>query len=105
MTEVAFSAPLRAWRTEKYGDMGYVVIEGEAAETIRGFELEHRLEFGRSRGFGSVKIEASIGASRWSTSVFPQRGGSWFLPVKKAIRRAEDLATGDLLEIRLDLLT
>src|SRR5919112_6396397 len=92
---VSFTAPLSVWRTEKYGDIGYVTINGAAAEAIGAHELMQRLELGRRRGFGSVKVEAAIGASRWSTSVFPQKGGTWFLPVKKAICRAEGLGEGD----------
>ena len=101
---VSFAAPLLVWRTEKYGDIGYVRIEGEAAEAISAFELIRRLELGRRRGFGSVKVEAAIGASRWSTSVFPQKSGGWFLPVKKAICRAEGLEAGDKVTVRLELL-
>lgn len=100
---VGFTAPLLVWRTEQYGDIGYVAIEGEAAETVSAFELVRRLELGR-RGFGSVKVEAAIGASRWSTSVFPQKTGGWFLPVKKAICRAEGLEEGDDIAVRLELL-
>jgi hypothetical protein len=47
---VSFLAPLRAWRTEKYGDIGYVTIAGAAAEAIRTHELVRRLELGRRRG-------------------------------------------------------
>lgn len=101
---VTFTAPLSVWRTEKYGDIGYVVIEGEAAEAIGAYELMRRLELGRRRGFGSVKVEAVVGDSRWSTSVFPQKGGGWFLPVKKAICRAEDIAAEDEVSVRLELL-
>jgi hypothetical protein len=101
---VGFTAPLSVWRTEQYGDIGYVTIEGAAAEAIAAHELMRRLELGRRRGFGSVKVEAEIGASRWSTSVFPQKGGGWFLPVKKAICRAEGIAAGDQVAVRLDLL-
>lgn len=101
---VSFTAPLSVWRTEKYGDIGYVVIDGAAAEAIRAHELMRRLELGRRRGFGSVRVAAAIGASRWSTSVFPQKGGGWFLPVKKAICRAEDLAAEDEVAVRLELL-
>jgi len=101
---VSFAAPLLVWSTENYGNMGYVVIEGEAGEAIGAYELVRRLEFGRRRGFGSVKVNARIGESRWSTSVFPQRSGGWFLPVKKAICRAEGLEEGVDVEVRLELL-
>lgn len=79
---VSFTAPLLVWSTEKYGNMGYIMIEGEAAEAI----------------------SARIGESRWSTSVFPPKEGGWFLPVKKAICRAEQLEEGFEVEVRLDLL-
>ena len=101
---VSFTAPLLVWRTEDYGDIGYVVIAGEAAEAIGAHELVRRLELGRRRGFGSVKVEAAIGDSRWSTSVFPRKQGGWFLPVKKAICRAEGLEPDDEVAVRLELL-
>jgi len=101
---VSFTAPLSVWRTEKYGDIGYVMIVGEAAEAISAHELVRRLELGRRRGFGSVKVEARIGDSLWSTSVFPPKEGGWFLPVKKAICRAEGLEAGDDIAVRLELL-
>ena len=101
---VRFTATLLAWRTEDYGDIRYVSIAGAAAEAVAAHEFERRLEFGRRRGFGSVKVDAGIGASCWSTSVFPQREGGWFLPVRKAICRAEALETDDEVEVRLTLL-
>ena len=101
---VSFTAELRVWPTESHGDMGYVTIAGPAGEAIRGFELLRRLELGHRRGFGSVKVEVTVNDSHWSTSVFPQKDGGWFLPMKKAICRAEGLQPGDEVEIRLDLL-
>jgi hypothetical protein len=100
---VSFTAPLLVWRTEKYGDIGYVRIDGDAAEAISAHELVRRLELGRRRGFGSVKVNVAVGQSRWSTSVFPQREGGWFLPVKKAICRAEDIAAGDDVAVCIEL--
>ena len=100
---VRFTAPLLVWNVEEHGDMAYLAIADEAAEAVGAYELVRRLELGR-RGFGSVKVEAAIGASRWSTSVFPQKTGGWFLPVKKAICRAEGLEAGDQVAVRLELL-
>lgn len=101
---ISFTAPLLVWRTDKYGDIFYVSIEDAAAEAISAHELVRRLELGRRRGFGSVKVEVELGKSRWSTSVFPQRGGGWFLPVKKAICRVEGIDSGDEVRVRLELL-
>ena len=101
---VSFTAPLLVWRTEKYGDIGYVRIAGEAAEAIGAYELVRRLELGRRRGFGSVKVEVRVGGSRWSTSVFPQKEGGWYLPVKKAVCRTEGIEAGDEIAVRLELL-
>ena len=99
-----FTAPLLVWRTEKYGDIGYVRIVGTAAEEISAHELMRRLELGQRRGFGSVKVNVGTGGSRWSTSVFPQKEGGWFLPVKKVICRAEGIEAGDEIAVRLELL-
>lgn len=99
---VAFTAPLLVWSVED-GEMSYVEIVGAAADAIGTYELVRRLELGR-RGFGSVKVEVRLGDSRWSTSVFPQKKGGWFLPVKKAICRAEGLEEGDAVEVELKLL-
>ena len=101
---VRFSAPLQVWQGEAHGGVGYVVIAGTAAEAITGHELMRRLELGRRRGFGSVKVTVRVGASEWRTSVFPQKSGGWFLPVKKAIQRAEELVEGGLVEAELELL-
>ena len=101
---VRFAAPLLMWQGEAHGGIGYVLIAGEAAEAIQAHELMRRLELGQRRGFGSVKVVVRVGASEWRTSVFPQKSGGWFLPVKKAIQRAEDLAEGAAVEGELELL-
>ena len=100
---VRFTAPLLVWQGEAHGGYGYVVVDGAAGEAIRGHELMRRLELGKRRGFGSVKVTVRVGGSEWRTSVFPQKSGGWFLPVKKAIQRAEDLAEGVAVEGELDL--
>lgn len=83
----------------------FLTIAGEAAEAIRAHEVMRRLELGSGRGFGSVKVRARIGDTRWATSVFPSKeSGGWLLPVKLAVRKAEDLAAGDDAEVELELL-
>lgn len=62
-------------------------------------------EAGPRRGFGSIRVEARIGATVWRTSLFPDSaGGSFVLPVKKSVRRAEDLEHGTPCEVTLEVL-
>ena len=58
---------------------------------------------GMARGFGSLKVMATIGGSCWRTSVFPSREGGWMLPVKAAVRKAEVIGEGDEVELVLSL--
>ena len=56
-------------------------------------------------GFGSVRVEVTIGSSTWRTSLFPDKQAeSFVLPVKQAIRRAERLDDGDDVSVGLRVL-
>jgi hypothetical protein len=49
----------------------------------------------RRDGFGSLRVEATIGSSTWRTSIFPSAGlNAYILPVKAAVRKAEKMAEG-----------
>ena len=54
--------------------------------------------------FGSVRVEASVGATTWRTSVFPDKVRGYVLPVKAAVRRAEGLDVGDDVTVSLVVL-
>lgn len=59
----------------------------------------------RRPGFGSVRVEVTIGSTTWRTSLFPDSGrGAYLLPIKKAVRRAESLDVGDEVEVALRML-
>jgi hypothetical protein len=104
VTFVRFAAPLQSILIEEgYAPMGYLRIPAEAAEAIVAHRFERQLEEGKRRGFGSVKVTVILGDSRWQTSLFPNKDGSWFLPIKKPVRVAEDLIDGDEVEVDLEL--
>ena len=56
------------------------------------------------RGFRSVRVECSIGDIIWRTSVFPQKGGSYFLPMKIDVCRRVMIVAGDEVTVKLELL-
>ena len=59
-----------------------------------------------AKGFGSQKVEVTIGTTTWSTSIFPsERSGTYVLPIKAAVRRAERLELGSVATIGLVVVT
>ena len=102
---VRFAGPLQSIAIEEgYDPMGWIALTGEAADAIAGHELMQRMERGRRRGFGSLEVEVRVGSSVWRTSLFPQKSGGWFLPIKKPVRLAEGLEFGAEVEGELELL-
>ncbi|MFW2348757.1 DUF1905 domain-containing protein [Qipengyuania sp.] len=100
---LAWRGPITRWQGDK-AVYHLLTITGETAEAITMHERLRRLEFGGRRGFGSVKVIATIGGTHWKTSVFPSKSGEWWLLVGKKVLRAEDLAAGDEAEVLLELL-
>ena len=55
-------------------------------------------------GFGSVRVEVTLGGSVWRTSLFPSREhAAYVLPMKKAVRTAEGVGEGDTVRLHLRL--
>jgi hypothetical protein len=54
--------------------------------------------------FGSLKVQATIGASSWSTSIFPSaEHRTYLLPVKASVRKAENLVVDKLIKVKLEV--
>lgn len=96
--QIEFNAPLWEWNGDK-ASWSFVSLTPEAAAEVR-FALGGMPR----RGFGSVKVEVTIGPQTWLTSLFPDKAsGSFLLPVKKAVRTACKLSTGDSAHVRIRL--
>ena len=101
---ITHTAPLWRW-TSAAGPAAwfFITIDGAAGETLAATALMRRLERGQTRGFGSIKVTARIGETRWTTSVFPAKDvGGYMLPVKAAVRKAEGLDEGDEVTLTLE---
>lgn len=53
-----------------------------------------------SYGWGMIPVTARIGATDWTTSLFP-KDGRYIVPVKAVVRKAEALEEGDTVTVRL----
>lgn len=94
MTELHFSGVV--WVAPGDAAWHFVTVPEEPAEVIR-------LESGPRVGFGSVKVEVTIGASTWSTSVFPDTTPTYVLPLKRSVRDVEGILEGDVVDVTLKL--
>jgi hypothetical protein len=103
---VRFTAPLEtAFIEEGYDPAYFVVLAGETADRVAGHELARRLELGKGRVAGSVKVEVQVGGSRWKTSLVRRKGSDgWYLPIKKPVRLTERMVEGDEIAVELRLL-
>ena len=59
---------------------------------------------GSRRGFGSFRVRVTVGATTWTTSIFPDSvRGTYLLPIKRAVRTAENLDMGDTTTVTVEL--
>ena len=94
---ISVTAPLQLW-TGADGSWHFLVVPAEQSGEIRAHSL------GSPRGFGSVRVECTVADVTWRTSVFPQKSGGYFLPMKKDVRRRAGIAAGDEVTVKLELL-
>lgn len=92
MAELSFSFSASLWKYSGEGAAWYfVTLPKDRAERIKF------LQGGRRRGWGAVRVEVMMGDTRWKTSIFPDSSsGSYLLPVKAAVRKAEKISEGNV---------
>ncbi|SDP03880.1 protein of unknown function [Pedococcus dokdonensis] len=95
--QVTFTAPLWEWGARD--SWFFVTLDEEASEVVADRPPP-------GRGFGSVRVRATVGRTTWTTSVFPSdsESGRFVLPVKKAVRVAESIDEDDPVTVLLEVL-
>ena len=94
---IGITGPLQLW-TGRDGSSRFMTVPEEQAMEIRAHALMN------PRGFRSVRVECTIAGVTWRTSLFPQKSGSYFLPVKAEVCRRAGIAAGDQVRVELKLL-
>ncbi len=93
-----FDAPLWRWGRRADALWTFATLPQDLSDEV--------LELGEpyARGFGSLRVEATVGGTTWRTSVFPDSDrGAYILPIKRAVRDAEGLSVGTPARVRLRL--
>ena len=94
--EIKFSAKLQLYP----GDAAwhYFVVPAPESESMKELYIWPR------KGFGSIPVLVTIGKTSWKTSVFPQKEGTFFLPIKKQVRVAESIVVGQSCRVTIEIL-
>lgn len=96
---IIFTSLVWIWKgSDAAGRWFFVTVPDEQSGEIKAHA------FGTPRGFGSVKVEATIGDVTWRTSVFPLNSGGYLLPLKAEVRRRAAISAGDDVTVELELL-
>jgi hypothetical protein len=93
----AWTFTARVWRWRE-GSWRFVTVPQDVSD-----EVDEVVGDGTG-GFGSVRVEVTVGTSVWRTSLFPSSTeGAFVLPVKKAVRAAQGIEDDDpaVVTIRL----
>lgn len=54
-------------------------------------------------GWGMIPVNARIGKTEWYTALWP-KDGCYILPLKANIRKAENIAEGDTIQARIEVI-
>lgn len=90
--DLAFSGEVWWWRGP--APFHFVSLPPDLAADLR--EAAAQVTY----GWGMVPATVSIGATTWTTSLWPKDGG-YVVPLKDAVRRAEGIELGDVVEVAL----
>jgi len=53
-------------------------------------------------GWGMIPVSVRIGKTEWETSLWP-KDGSYIVPIKASVRKAENLEVGDNVTVQLEV--
>jgi hypothetical protein len=93
---VRFEFEAKLWVYAGEAAWRFVTLPSEVAQSVKALSA--------ARPFGTVAVQATIGDTRWRTSLFADRkAGSYLLPVKADVRRRERLEDGQPVDVALEL--
>jgi hypothetical protein len=97
MTGPTWTFDAELWREQAWH---FVTVPDDVSDDV---EERHGASAG---GFGSVRVEVTVGGTTWRTSLFPSKERrAYVLPVKKAVREAEDVDEGGTATFTLRVVT
>ncbi len=95
----AFTGKCWLWQSEKAA-WHFVTLPKDKSEEIAFFNESMQM---KKRGWGSVRVIATVGATEWKTSIFPQKEGHYILPIKAEVRKKENILVDNDVSVMLNI--
>lgn len=90
MKRASFVLKSKVWVYPGMASWRFITVPKKESEAIRKKHGTH------ARGWGSLPVTITIGGTSWNTSIFPdKKSGTYLLPLKAAVRKAEGIFDGD----------
>ena len=92
---VEFSFKSKVWLYPGMAGWHFASVDKKTSEKIK------KSQAGKKRkGWGSVPVTVTLGKSTWKTSIFPDKDGTYLLPLKAQVRKKEGVFEGDTIRIK-----
>lgn len=97
MNRISYKLTGQVWIYQGYTPWHFVTIKKQKVDEIK----KDVLFYG---GFKSIKVKVKIGKTQWQTSIFPNKNGSYILPIKKSVRQLESIKDGNKIKFTLSVM-
>ena len=94
MLKLKFSGELWYWRGP--APFHFIKVPEQQSAEIKAIAT------GATYGWGAIPVVAIIGKTEFTTSIFP-KDGLYLVPVKNAVRFAEELEIDDLVNVSIEI--
>ena len=92
--QIEFTGKVIFWR----GPAPYFFVAVPEGPSREVKSISHLVTY----GWGVIPVRARIGRPEFETSLFP-KDGRYLLPLKVVVRKAENLAEGDEVTVRMEV--
>jgi hypothetical protein len=91
---IKFKGKIFHWR----GPAPYLFVTVPAKQSLEIKAISGLVTY----GWGVIPVHVRIGKTEWKTSLFP-KDGSYLVPIRMSVQKAEKLKEGDNVTIQLEI--
>ncbi|MEZ4661862.1 MAG: DUF1905 domain-containing protein [Caldilineaceae bacterium] len=92
--KIKFAGEIWFWRGP--APWYFVTVPAEQCQEL------HAISSSVTYGWGMIPVTVQLGKSKWETALWP-KDGSYIVPIKTSVRKAEKVDEGDNVTIRLEV--